>query len=40
LHVARAQAAAPALAFEVIDAAGEDRAVIDALADFALSGLA
>ena len=40
LHVARAQAAAPAIAFEIIEAAGEDPAVIDALADFALSGLA
>lgn len=40
LHVARAEAAAPAIAFEIIEAAGEDPAVLDALADFALSGLA
>jgi sirohydrochlorin cobaltochelatase len=38
-HVAAAQAAAPSIAFDVIAAAGEDLAVIDALAEFALSGL-
>ena len=40
LHVARAKAAAPGVAFEVTEAAGEDSAVIDALADFALSRIA
>lgn len=39
LQVTRAQAAAPAIVFEIAEAAGEDPAVIDALADFALSGL-
>ena len=37
-HVARARAAAPAVAIEVSPAAGEDPAVIEALADFALAG--
>ena len=40
LEVTRAQAAAPAIMFEIVEAAGEDPAVLDALADFALSGLA
>jgi sirohydrochlorin cobaltochelatase len=37
--VVRAQEAAPGLAFEITPAAGEDAAVIEALADFALAGL-
>jgi sirohydrochlorin cobaltochelatase len=38
-HVALAQAAAPAVAIDVAPAAGEDPAVIEALADFALAGV-
>ena len=36
-HVARAQAATPSVALDVTAAAGEDPAVIEALADFALA---
>lgn len=39
-HVVLAQAAAPAVAIEVAPAAGEDPAVIEALADFALADIA
>ena len=39
-HVERAQAAAPAVVLDVAPAAGEDPAVIEALADFALAGSA
>jgi sirohydrochlorin cobaltochelatase len=39
-HVARAQAAAPAVSIDVAPAAGEDPAVIEALADFALADMA
>ena len=39
-HVARAQAAAPAVAIDVAPAAGEDPSVIEALADFALADMA
>jgi len=39
-HVARARAAAPEVAIEVAQAAGEDPAVIEALADFALTDMA
>ncbi|MEP7276909.1 MAG: CbiX/SirB N-terminal domain-containing protein, partial [Betaproteobacteria bacterium] len=38
-HVARAQAAAPAVEIEITAAAGEDAAVVEALADFALANL-
>ena len=38
--VAAAQAAAPGIVFEVSAAAGEDGAVLEALADFTLAGLA
>lgn len=38
-HVARAQAAAPSVTLDVAPAAGEDPAVIEALADFALADL-
>ena len=37
-HVERAQAAAPAVVLDIAPAAGEDPAVIEALADFALAG--
>ena len=39
-HVARAQAAAPEVSIDVAPAAGEDPAVIEALADFALADMA
>ena len=39
-HVARAQAAVPAVAIDVAVAAGEDPAVIEALANFALAAIA
>src|SRR4030095_16118040 len=39
-HVERAHAAAPAVVLDVAPAAGEDPAVIEALADFALAGQA
>jgi sirohydrochlorin cobaltochelatase len=38
-HVARAQAAAPSVHLEITAAAGENAAVIEVLADFALTGL-
>ncbi len=38
-HLAAAQAAAPEVALDVARAAGEDAAVIEALADFALADL-
>jgi sirohydrochlorin cobaltochelatase len=37
--VARAREAAPGVGFEITPAAGEDAALIEALADFALSGM-
>jgi sirohydrochlorin cobaltochelatase len=39
-QVARARAAAPGVEFDILAAAGEDGAVAEALADFALAGLA
>ena len=36
LQAAAARAAVPGIAFEIISAAGEDPAIIEALADFAL----
>jgi len=39
-HVARARAAAPGVSIDVAPAAGEDPAVIEALADFALADMA
>ena len=39
-QVAQARAAAPGVDFEILGAAGEDEAVVEALADFALVGLA
>jgi sirohydrochlorin cobaltochelatase len=39
-QVAQARAAAPGVDFEILPAAGEDAAVAEALADFALAGLA
>ena len=38
-HVEQARAAAPAVLLDIASAAGEDPAVIEALADFALAGL-
>jgi len=39
-QVAEARAAAPGVEFEILAAAGEDAGVAEALADFALAGLA